>query len=240
MRFIIMKSSISYMNQSIWLLISVCAHLLIVGIVMAVAVSDPQASFNQAPSSISVTLISSASDSAIDSTELFASSTVERQEEISELDVPKDMKVSDEERMLELAQPSFPLPAASLPHVPPVALNREKNRKATPPKPSFSAASTASNGSMLNTPASPYRNPTPPYPQAARHAGFEGKALMHVEICSDGRVEDCRILQSSGRRDCDESALRTITGHWRFRPAERMGKPVASSEKILVRFVLTN
>ncbi len=59
-------------------------------------------------------------------------------------------------------------------------------------------------------------SPIPRYPEAARRAGFQGKVLLDVSVQSDGKPEAVSLVSSSGRPDCDASALETVRERWRF------------------------
>jgi protein TonB len=80
--------------------------------------------------------------------------------------------------------------------------------------------------------------PKPPYPWAARRAGFEGSLVAMVEIAKDGRVKAAQLLESSGREDCDLTALNTIRERWRFEPARFLGQPVEWSQRISIVYSL--
>jgi len=80
--------------------------------------------------------------------------------------------------------------------------------------------------------------PKPPYPWAARVAGFEGRVVLELNITDQGHVSEARILESSGRDDCDNSALKTVREKWAFEPAKINGTPVNCTEKVSVRYVL--
>lgn len=80
--------------------------------------------------------------------------------------------------------------------------------------------------------------PKPPYPWAARVAGFEGRVVLELNITEQGNVSEAKILESSGRDDCDNSALKTVREKWSFEPAKINGTPVNCTEKVSVRYVL--
>ena len=82
------------------------------------------------------------------------------------------------------------------------------------------------------------RAPRPEYPFRARQAGFEGKVTLGVTIAADGQVEEVKILESSGRDDCDDVARQTLQKQWQFAPAIINGEPVRSTERVVVRFQL--
>jgi protein TonB len=69
------------------------------------------------------------------------------------------------------------------------------------------------------------------YPHAALRTRAEGSVAVRFTIRSDGRVEDCRILRSSGHPELDETTCRLIEKRFRYRPAlDRSGRPIAASE----------
>jgi len=84
------------------------------------------------------------------------------------------------------------------------------------------------------------KNPEPPYPQEARRAHEEGTVLLRVLVRPDGGVAAVELVQSSGYRTLDDSALRTVREHWTFVPARLNGVQVESWVKVPIRFVLHN
>lgn len=96
-----------------------------------------------------------------------------------------------------------------------------------------SAASQGADDDSLPQPVA--TNVAPPYPEAARAAGVQGKVTLRLRIAADGRVESLKILTSSGVPSLDESALATVK-NWRFEPARRLGQPVAMDVKTSIRF----
>lgn len=75
------------------------------------------------------------------------------------------------------------------------------------------------------------------YPASAVSAGEEGTAQVVAEVGIDGRAGGAKIYQSSGYRDLDAAALRSIAG-WSFTPGTKDGKPVAQEVIVPVRFKL--
>ncbi len=66
------------------------------------------------------------------------------------------------------------------------------------------------------------------YPQRALQRGWEGDLTYALEIGTDGRVDDCRIVNSSGRSVLDETACRMISQRARFDPAiDSSGEAIA-------------
>lgn len=79
--------------------------------------------------------------------------------------------------------------------------------------------------------------PKPPYPLAARRAGFEGAVVLRVLVDEAGAPKVAEVRQSSGRNDCDESAKRTIENKWRFEPAPSPGVELVERQ-VVVRYTL--
>jgi protein TonB len=63
----------------------------------------------------------------------------------------------------------------------------------------------------------PVWNPRPAYPSSARKAGWEGCVEIALEVGSDGRVIQARVLSSSGYEILDRAALDALS-RWRFAP----------------------
>lgn len=86
--------------------------------------------------------------------------------------------------------------------------------------------------------ARPLANNAPPkYPVAALRAGVEGMVLVRAEIGTDGAPIEVGYARRSGDRDLDRAALSAVR-NWRFQPALRNGKAVASVVQVPVDFVL--
>jgi periplasmic protein TonB len=65
---------------------------------------------------------------------------------------------------------------------------------------------------------------------------YEGITILSAVIGSDGNVCAVRVVRSS-RKDLDEKALETVK-QWKFKPAEKKGKPVAVELNLEVEFHL--
>ena len=86
--------------------------------------------------------------------------------------------------------------------------------------------------------ASVLDGPKPRYPYSARMAGFEGRVVLDVVVSADGTVSAASVAKSSGRDDCDASALDTLRSEWSFKPAVRNGLPVESRERVVIVYNL--
>lgn len=78
----------------------------------------------------------------------------------------------------------------------------------------------------------------PPYPPLSRRLGEEGTVQLKLAIGTDGRVESAIIEKSSGSQRLDDAARDWVAHHWRYHPATREGKPVASQTQVKVVFNL--
>lgn len=79
--------------------------------------------------------------------------------------------------------------------------------------------------------------PKPPYPVAARRAGFEGEVVLRVVVDDSGSPRLAEIAQSSGREDCDISAQRTVQNRWQFEPVS-VPQPLVNERLVVVRYSL--
>ncbi|WP_242107411.1 energy transducer TonB [Luteimonas aquatica] len=75
------------------------------------------------------------------------------------------------------------------------------------------------------------------YPREAFRAGEEGTVTVVADIDAAGRVSSVRLAQRSGSRTLDRAAM-TEVRRWKFRPAMKDGKAVASSVKVPVDYRL--
>jgi protein TonB len=79
--------------------------------------------------------------------------------------------------------------------------------------------------------------PQPEYPEAARKAGIEGKAILEVTVGADGAVLSATLSQSSGNGALDTAALKAVATA-RFTPATKAGKPVEAKVAVPYQFKL--
>jgi protein TonB len=89
---------------------------------------------------------------------------------------------------------------------------------------------------IAETAAVEIQNPPPAYPLAARRRGVEGEVLVQLEITAEGACASASVAGSSGSTLLDDAATAAVR-EWRFRPATRDGRAIASTQKI--RFVFT-
>jgi len=99
--------------------------------------------------------------------------------------------------------------------------------------------SSSSATTFIAADSQPYvlENPKPVYPAAARRRGMQGVVLLGVAVTKEGHVEKIDVLQTSGFRVLDRSAVKSVK-NWRFIPARMGEKNVSSQMEIPIRFIL--
>ncbi len=78
--------------------------------------------------------------------------------------------------------------------------------------------------------------PDPEYSEEARKAKYQGTVVLWAIVDAQGRARNIRVQKSLGM-GLDEEAVRAVQ-NWRFKPAERGGKPVPVYMTIEVNFTL--
>src|SRR5438105_3970503 len=76
----------------------------------------------------------------------------------------------------------------------------------------------------------------PEYTEEARAAKVEGTVVLYAEIAPDGTAKNVRVLGSLGS-GLDEKAVECVK-QWKFKPAQREGKPVTAAATVEVNFRL--
>lgn len=76
----------------------------------------------------------------------------------------------------------------------------------------------------------------PEFSEEARRAKVQGTIVVEVVVGTDGKAHDIRVRNSLGL-GLDEKAVEAVS-QWRFRPAMRAGKPIATGATIYVNFRL--
>lgn len=80
-------------------------------------------------------------------------------------------------------------------------------------------------------------NPAPTYPELARQKGWEGRAIVRVEVSPAGYATKVTIARSSGFGVLDQAALRAVK-KWRFQPRTIAGQPAPGLVEVPVNFGL--
>lgn len=77
----------------------------------------------------------------------------------------------------------------------------------------------------------------PTYPAISRRMGEEGKLVLRVELDENGRIDDAKVINSSGYERLDSAAL-TAVKSWQCNPSMRNGQPVRAVALQPFNFVL--
>jgi len=78
----------------------------------------------------------------------------------------------------------------------------------------------------------------PPYPPISVRLNESGTTLMEVHITTEGNVDDCKVVQSSGSERLDSAACDFVKSHWRWQPPTNQGTPTAVSTRVSVKWDL--
>lgn len=79
------------------------------------------------------------------------------------------------------------------------------------------------------------------YPPSALREEKEGTSVIAWTINTQGRVEGCHTVQTSGSSDLDDAACRALTRRGRYKPAQdQNGNPIATTKSRRVRWVIPN
>lgn len=80
-------------------------------------------------------------------------------------------------------------------------------------------------------------NAQPHYPLVARRRGYEGQAIVRVQVSETGKVLSVTIASSSGHEVLDLAARDAVTD-WQFQPATRDGQPTVGLIEVPIKFRL--
>ena len=81
------------------------------------------------------------------------------------------------------------------------------------------------------------KNPPISYPRRARKRGYEGTVVLEVLVDRNGKVDDLRILASSGYGILDRSAVKSVKT-WSFKPAKKGSGTVDMWIQVPIRYNL--
>jgi protein TonB len=103
------------------------------------------------------------------------------------------------------------------------------------PQPSDSPPMTAAPLSVEHTAVADPGNTPPVYPRDARAKGLEGQVTLKIVVSEAGKVEDVTVL--GGDEPFVTAALDAVK-RWRYAPATRDGRAVASDIIVRIPFRL--
>lgn len=75
------------------------------------------------------------------------------------------------------------------------------------------------------------------YPLEARNKGWEGTVKLEASLNKKGRIESIKLLQSSGYKILDDTAIRMVK-KWRYKPVVKDGVPMDWTLRITIPFKL--
>ncbi len=75
------------------------------------------------------------------------------------------------------------------------------------------------------------------YPLEARSKGWEGTVKLEALLNKNGRIESIKLLQSSGYKILDDTAIRMVK-KWRYQPVVKDGVPIDWTLRITIPFKL--
>jgi protein TonB len=78
----------------------------------------------------------------------------------------------------------------------------------------------------------------PPYPPISVRLNESGTTLMEVHITTEGNVDDCKVVKTSGSERLDTAACDHVKRVWRWQPPTNQGQPVAVSTRVSVTWDL--
>lgn len=104
-----------------------------------------------------------------------------------------------------------------------------------PSTPGEAAAPIGNIAAEENNPASIQSQVPLRYPVDAMRNQEHGEVIIDASITADGIVQSATVEQSSGYRSLDAAAVSSVL-QWRFNPAKRDGKSVATSIRIPINF----
>ncbi|WP_369979657.1 TonB family protein [Xanthomonas bundabergensis] len=100
----------------------------------------------------------------------------------------------------------------------------------------WAADAAAASAKRGNTPAKPLAMAPPAYPRESLRKGASGEVMLLVSVDEAGAVSDVRLLgHGTGDSALDQAAI-AASRQWRFEPARKHGRAVASRLKIPVKF----
>ncbi len=132
--------------------------------------------------------------------------------------------------------PEFAPPA---PEPPPVPTSQSNSSSPASSSTTSSASTNAETFTEANFRANYAHNPKPHYPTIAKSRGWQGKVLLRVKVSAQGLSDSVTVDTSSGHDILDEAAVEAVR-KWRFIPAKRGDRPVASSVIVPILFTLRN
>lgn len=75
------------------------------------------------------------------------------------------------------------------------------------------------------------------YPFKAKRRGYQGVAIVQIELAEDGSITDLTVLRSSGFNVLDKAALNNVS-QWQFHPVMRDNQTIKARFNVPIEFSL--
>jgi TonB family protein len=111
----------------------------------------------------------------------------------------------------------------------------ESLRRSIAAKPAVAAAAPAASQPVAMTSLKRTKTVMPQMPESARRKGITGWVEVVFTVNEKGTVDDAEVRNSSPEEVFDDAALKAVRA-WRFEPATKDGKPVATRTMIRLKF----
>lgn len=177
----------------------------------------------------------------VETTEIFL---VEQEppDDMPEMDAPPPDVVAEPMPRPEPPVEPVPEPLSEIPNPEPIrevaAMTPQVPKKATAPQRTAILPSNVQGVRAAHVPTPVVlNNPVPAYPELARQKGWEGRAIVRVEVSPAGHATKVSIARGSGFGVLDQAALRAVK-KWRFRPRTVGGLPAPGVVEVPVNFSL--
>jgi len=79
--------------------------------------------------------------------------------------------------------------------------------------------------------------PTLNYPLKAKRRGYQGVAIVQIELAEDGSIAQLSVLKSSGFSELDKAALNNVS-QWQFHPVIREQHKIKARFSVPIKFSL--
>lgn len=75
------------------------------------------------------------------------------------------------------------------------------------------------------------------YPLKAKRRGYQGVAILQIELAEDGTISQLTLVQSSGFTELDKAAINNVS-QWQFHPVMRDNRSIKARFSVPIEFSL--
>ncbi|MGO2011842.1 MAG: energy transducer TonB [Pseudoalteromonas sp.] len=155
--------------------------------------------------------------------------------------VKENTKTAQPKKTKPIIKKASVKPDTSIAKVKPVV---EPAKKQSKPAPASSATVIAKQHSLQNKvlfinslPIFKAPRPALNYPLKAKRRGYQGVAILQIELAKDGAITNLTILKSSGFAELDKAALNNAS-QWQFHPVIRDNQTIRARFNVPIEFSL--